>query len=28
VPLEEAPAILRAWSENPAAYSKIMITLD
>jgi hypothetical protein len=28
VPLEEAPAILRAWSENPAAYTKIMITLD
>jgi len=28
VPLNEAPAILRAWSENPAAYTKIMITLD
>jgi threonine dehydrogenase-like Zn-dependent dehydrogenase len=28
VPLEEAPAILRAWSENPAAYTKIMIALD
>jgi len=28
VPLKEAPAILRAWSENPAAYTKIMITLD
>jgi len=28
VPLEEAPAILRAWSENPAAYTKIMITFD
>jgi threonine dehydrogenase-like Zn-dependent dehydrogenase len=28
VPLEEAPAILRDWSENPAAYTKIMITLD
>jgi threonine dehydrogenase-like Zn-dependent dehydrogenase len=28
VPLEEAPAILAAWSENPAAYTKIMITLD
>jgi threonine dehydrogenase-like Zn-dependent dehydrogenase len=28
VPLEEAPAILRAWSENPAAYTKIMISLD
>ena len=28
VPLEEAPAMLRAWSENPAAFSKIMITMD
>ena len=28
VPLEDAPAILRAWSENPAAYTKIMIDLD
>ena len=28
VPLDEAPAILRAWSENPAAYTKIMIALD
>jgi len=28
VPLREAPAILRAWSENPAAYTKIMIALD
>jgi threonine dehydrogenase-like Zn-dependent dehydrogenase len=28
VPLEDAPAILRAWSENPAAYTKIMISLD
>jgi threonine dehydrogenase-like Zn-dependent dehydrogenase len=28
VPIEEAPAILRAWSENPAAFTKIMITLD
>ncbi|HEY4379070.1 MAG TPA: zinc-binding dehydrogenase, partial [Acidobacteriaceae bacterium] len=28
VPLREAPAILRAWSENPSAYTKIMITLD
>jgi threonine dehydrogenase-like Zn-dependent dehydrogenase len=28
VPIEEGPAILRAWSENPAAYTKIMITLD
>jgi threonine dehydrogenase-like Zn-dependent dehydrogenase len=28
VPLEQAPAILRDWSENPAAYTKIMITFD
>ena len=28
VPLEEAPGILRAWSENPAAYTKIMVSLD
>ena len=28
VPLEDGPAILRAWSENPAAYTKIMISLD
>ena len=28
VSLEEAPAILRAWSENPAAYTKIMIAFD
>jgi threonine dehydrogenase-like Zn-dependent dehydrogenase len=28
VPLEEAPAILRAWSENPAAFTKIMIAFD
>jgi len=28
VPLEEAPTILKAWSENPAAYTKIMIDLD
>ena len=28
VPLEEAPAILRAWSENPPAYTKIMIAFD
>jgi threonine dehydrogenase-like Zn-dependent dehydrogenase len=28
VPLSEAPGILRAWSENPAAYTKIMITFD
>lgn len=28
VPLEEAPAILKAWSENPAAFTKIMISFD
>jgi threonine dehydrogenase-like Zn-dependent dehydrogenase len=28
VPLDDAPAILRAWSENPAAYTKIMISFD
>jgi len=28
VPLEEAPAILRAWSEDPAAFTKIMVSLD
>lgn len=28
VPLKEAPAILRDWSEHPAAYTKIMIAFD
>jgi threonine dehydrogenase-like Zn-dependent dehydrogenase len=28
VTLDKAPAILRAWSENPAAYTKIMIAFD
>jgi 2-desacetyl-2-hydroxyethyl bacteriochlorophyllide A dehydrogenase len=28
VPLDDAPAILKAWSDNPAAYSKIMISMD
>jgi len=28
VPLNEAPEILKAWSENPAAFSKIMVTMD
>lgn len=28
VPLEEAPGILKAWSENPAAFTKIMISFD
>lgn len=28
IPLEEAPAVLRTWSENPSRYTKIMVTLD
>lgn len=28
VTLDGAPAVLRAWSENPAAFTKIMITFD
>jgi len=28
VSLDEAPAMLKAWSANPAAFSKIMISLD
>jgi threonine dehydrogenase-like Zn-dependent dehydrogenase len=28
VPLDEAPGILRAWSEDPVAFSKIMIAMD
>jgi threonine dehydrogenase-like Zn-dependent dehydrogenase len=28
VPLQDGPAVLKAWSENPASYTKIMITLD
>ena len=28
VPLDEAPEILKAWSENPAAFTKIMISFD
>jgi threonine dehydrogenase-like Zn-dependent dehydrogenase len=28
VSLNEAPNVLKAWSENPAAFSKIMIALD
>jgi len=28
VPLKDAPGILRDWSENPAAYTKIMISFD
>ncbi|HLJ79621.1 MAG TPA: zinc-binding alcohol dehydrogenase family protein [Acidobacteriaceae bacterium] len=27
-PLDEAPALLRSWSENPGQFSKIQITLD
>jgi threonine dehydrogenase-like Zn-dependent dehydrogenase len=28
VSIDEAPKVLKAWSENPAAFSKIMISLD
>ncbi|HWG18690.1 MAG TPA: zinc-binding alcohol dehydrogenase family protein [Acidobacteriaceae bacterium] len=28
VPLDEAPEMLKKWSENPSAFGKIMITLD
>lgn len=28
VPLAEAPALLKAWSEDPAAYTKIMVSFD
>ena len=28
VPFDEAPSIFKAWSDTPAAYSKIMISLD
>jgi threonine dehydrogenase-like Zn-dependent dehydrogenase len=28
VTLDEAPGILQAWSENPARYTKIMVSLD
>ena len=27
VPIEEAPEMLRRWSENPAAFSKIMVQI-
>ncbi len=27
-PLEEAPQLLRAWTENPASFTKIMVTMD
>jgi len=28
VPLEEAPRVMRAWSDNPASYTKIMVRVD
>ncbi len=28
VPVEEAPGVLRAWSDNPAHFGKIMVRLD
>lgn len=28
VPLEEAPAALRSWSENPSGFKKILVSLD
>ncbi len=28
VPLEEAPGLLKAWSENSAAFTKIMVSFD
>jgi threonine dehydrogenase-like Zn-dependent dehydrogenase len=28
VPIEEAPDVLRAWSDNPARFGKIMVRLD
>ena len=27
-PIEEAPSLLRAWTENPARFTKIMVTMD
>jgi hypothetical protein len=27
-PLDRAPELLRAWSDDPARFTKIMITLD
>ena len=27
-PIVEAPGLFRSWSENPASYTKIMISLD
>ena len=28
VPLEQAPAMIKAWSENPSGFSKIMVRFD
>ena len=28
VPIEEAPNMLRAWSDDPVRFSKIMVRLD
>jgi threonine dehydrogenase-like Zn-dependent dehydrogenase len=28
VPLEQAPAMIKAWSENPNQFSKIMVRFD
>jgi threonine dehydrogenase-like Zn-dependent dehydrogenase len=28
VPLDEAPQALRAWSENPSRFKKILVSLD
>jgi hypothetical protein len=28
VSLQQAPATLKAWSENPSGYSKIMVRFD
>jgi len=28
VSIEEAPALLRAWAENPSRFSKIMVSMD
>jgi len=28
VPIEEGPDLLRAWSDNPVRFAKIMVRLD
>jgi hypothetical protein len=28
VRIEEAPALLRAWTENPSRFSKIMVSME